>query len=118
MRRNQLAMRWLSFALLLSMSPVLTAAQQERKEVAITVDDLPEHGALPAGVTRTDVAKSMIAAFKAKGVPEVYGFINAKKIGDDADRSASLKVWVDAGLPLASHTYLHIDLTTHSAEEL
>ena len=109
--------RWLCFALLLCALPILAVAQKQQPEIAITVDDLPSHGDLPSGVTRTDVAKSMIATFKAKGVPEVYGFINAKKIGDDADRSASLKVWVDAGLPLGSHTYSHIDLTTHSAEE-
>jgi peptidoglycan/xylan/chitin deacetylase (PgdA/CDA1 family) len=120
MRQDEFGMRWLSFVLLFCLSPILATAQQQQqveKHVAITVDDLPEHGALPAGVTRTDIAKSMLATFKAKGVPEVYGFVNAKKIGSDEDKSASLKVWVDAGFPLANHTYSHIDLTTHSAEE-
>jgi len=59
----------------------------------------------------------MIATFKAKGVPDVYGFVNAKKIAGDADKSASLKVWIGAGFSLGSHTYSHIDLSTHSAEE-
>jgi len=43
--------------------------------------------------------------------------MNAKRMGDDPDRSDSLKLWVDAGLPLGSHTFSHLDLTTHSAEE-
>jgi peptidoglycan/xylan/chitin deacetylase (PgdA/CDA1 family) len=114
-------MRWLSFVLLFCLSAGFATAQQPQKElekeVAITVDDLPEHGDLPAGVTRTDIAKSMVATFKAKGVPEVYGFVNAKRSGDDADKKASLKVWLDAGFLLGSHTYSHMDLSTHSAEE-
>ena len=63
-----------------------------------------------------NIAKSMIATFKAKGVPGVYGFVNAKNTGDE-DKSTSLKLWVDARFPLGSHTYSHMDLSTHTAEE-
>jgi peptidoglycan-N-acetylglucosamine deacetylase len=111
------AVRWSLFVFLLCLSASTGLAQQAHLDVAITVDDLPQHGDLPPGMTRSDIAKSMIATFKAKGVPEVYGFMNAKRIGDDPDRSASLKLWVDAGLPLGSHTFSHMDLTKHSAEE-
>jgi peptidoglycan/xylan/chitin deacetylase (PgdA/CDA1 family) len=98
--------------------PVFAAAQTQtpQKEVAITVDDLPSHGDLPLGVTRTDIAKSMIATFKAKGVPDVYGFVNAGR-NKTADEGESLKLLAGEGLSLASHTFSHIDLTTHSAEE-
>src|SRR5689334_18192540 len=40
-------------------------------ELAITMDDLPVHGALPPGETRLGVAQKILAAFKAAGVPEV-----------------------------------------------
>jgi peptidoglycan/xylan/chitin deacetylase (PgdA/CDA1 family) len=110
-------LRWFWLGLFVASLPGFALVQKAQQEVAITVDDLPQHGDLPPGITRSDIAKSMIATFKVKGVPEVYGFINAKRIGDDPDRSASLKLWVDAGFPLGSHTFSHIDLTTHSAEE-
>jgi peptidoglycan/xylan/chitin deacetylase (PgdA/CDA1 family) len=102
--------------LLLSLLPSLAVAQKQT-DVAITVDDLPAHGDMPAGMTRTDIAQSMIATFEAKGVPNVYGFVNAKNIAGDADRMAALRVWVDAGFSLGSHTFSHIDLSAYSVEE-
>ena len=50
------------------------------QEVAITFDDLPAHGPLPTGVTREDVTRKILAAFKDAKVPEVYGFVNAGKL--------------------------------------
>jgi peptidoglycan/xylan/chitin deacetylase (PgdA/CDA1 family) len=117
MKRCRPAVRWIFFVFLSCFSAYAILAQKPQLAVAITVDDLPQHGDLPPGMTRSDIAKSMIATFQAKGVPQVYGFMNAKRIGDDPDRSASLRLWVDAGLPLGSHTFSHIDLTTHRAEE-
>ena len=111
------AFRWSFLVFLFCFSANTVLAQKARLDVAITVDDLPQHGDLPPGMTRSDIAKSMVATFKAKGVPEVYGFMNAGKIGDDPDRKESLKLWLDGGLPLGSHTFSHMDLTTHSAEE-
>jgi peptidoglycan-N-acetylglucosamine deacetylase len=119
MKIGRLVVRWswFLFLLLFALSASTARAQKPQLEVAITVDDLPQHGDLPPGMTRSDIARSMIATFRAKGVPEVYGFMNAKRIADDPDRQASLKLWVDAGLALGSHTFSHLDLTTHSAEE-
>ena len=84
--------------------------------MAITVDDLPAHGDLPSTMTRTEIAKRMIEAFKTKGVPGVYGFVNAKSIGGDAEREGVLKLWVHSGFPLGNHTFSHIDLNTNSVE--
>jgi peptidoglycan-N-acetylglucosamine deacetylase len=89
---------------------------QERAQVAITVDDLPSHGDLPSTMKRSDVAKSMVATFKAKGVPEVYGFVNAKNIAGDQDKAEVLRIWVDAGFPLGNHTFSHIDINTATPE--
>lgn len=89
---------------------------QQRAEVAITVDDLPSHGDLPSKMTRAEIAKKMIEAFKAKGVPEVYGFVNAKRINGDPERAGVLKMWVDSGFALGNHTYSHIDLSAAGTE--
>jgi peptidoglycan/xylan/chitin deacetylase (PgdA/CDA1 family) len=100
-------------------SAVWSAAGQQRTEVAITVDDLPVHGDLPSNTTRAEIAKKMIEAFKAKGVPGVYGFVNAKNIGanGDVEKDSVLKIWADSGFPLGNHTFSHIDLNTSSVQE-
>jgi peptidoglycan-N-acetylglucosamine deacetylase len=97
---------------------ISAAAGQQRAEVAITVDDLPVHGDLPSNTTRAEIAKRMIEAFKAKGVPGVYGFVNAKNIGanGDAEKDSVLKIWADSGFPLGNHTFSHIDLNTASVQ--
>src|SRR5438477_11486416 len=49
-------------------------------EMAITVDDLPAHGALPPGTTRLAIAERMIAVLKQRAIPGAYGFLNAGEI--------------------------------------
>jgi peptidoglycan/xylan/chitin deacetylase (PgdA/CDA1 family) len=97
---------------------ISSVSGQQRAEVAITVDDLPVHGDLPAGMTRAEIAKKFVETFKAKGVPGVYGFVNAKNIGanGDTEKDSVLKIWVDAGFPLGNHTFSHIDLNTASVQ--
>ena len=103
---------------LFAWSVVSPASGQQRLEMAITVDDLPVHGDLPSNTTRAEIAKKMIEAFKAKGVPDVYGFVNAKNIGanGDTEKDSVLKLWADSGFPLGNHTFSHIDLNTSSVE--
>ena len=103
---------------LFAWSVVSYASGQPRLEMAITVDDLPVHGDLPSNTTRAEIAKKMIGAFNAKGVPGVYGFVNAKNIGanGDTEKDSVLKMWADSGFPLGNHTFSHIDLNTSSVE--
>lgn len=68
-------------------------------------------------MARTEIAKKMIEVFKAKGVPGVYGFVNAKNIGGDAEKAGVLKIWADSGFALGNHTFSHIDLNTASVQE-
>jgi peptidoglycan-N-acetylglucosamine deacetylase len=87
------------------------------QQVAITIDDLPDHAPMPAGVTRVDVAKKMLAALadaKLNGI--VYGFVNAGKLEQHPDELEVLKLWRQAGQPLGNHTYMHINLTDNPAE--
>ena len=48
--------------------------------------------------------------FKANGVPEAFGFVNAGKIAGTADGEAVLDAWRAAGYPLGNHTYSHMNL--------
>ena len=108
-------MRCLRLALLICLLAAPARAQQHG-EIAITVDDLPTHGEMPFGMTRTDIAKNMIAAFKAEGVPPIYGFVNASKLDRVWDKANVLKIWTEAGFLLGNHTYSHMDLTKNTGQ--
>jgi peptidoglycan/xylan/chitin deacetylase (PgdA/CDA1 family) len=105
----------LSFAVLVCLLPGSAEARQHG-EIAITVDDLPTHGNMPPGVTRSEIARNIIAALKAKGVPPVYGFVNASKLDRSWDKADVLKLWTDAGFLLGSHTYSHMDITPNTVQ--
>jgi peptidoglycan/xylan/chitin deacetylase (PgdA/CDA1 family) len=87
------------------------------REVALTFDDLPRHGALPPAVTRVDVARSTIESLQQWNSPKTYGFINAKKLQDDPSGMEVLKLWRAAGFPLGNHTFSHMDLNANTVEE-
>jgi len=78
--------------------------------IAITVDDLPAHGPLPEGTTRTDIARSYLATLKAHDVPEAFGFVNAAKVANDRSSEVVLELWRKAGYPLGNHSYSHMNL--------
>ena len=98
-----------------------TAATQQPEagapELAITMDDLPVHGVLPPGETRTDVARRILSAFKAAGVPEVYGFVNGFQLDREPGSDTVLTAWTAAGYPLGNHTWSHRSLDQASAQE-
>jgi peptidoglycan-N-acetylglucosamine deacetylase len=113
---------WKSFRVVVSRASVVSlifalvfcgvcAAQK----LAITMDDLPLNGMLPAGVTRAETARDVIAILKKRHVPPVYGFINAKKLEGNSDGAEALKLWA-AAEPVGNHTYAHMDLEQNSAE--
>ncbi|MDZ5650143.1 polysaccharide deacetylase family protein [Nitrospirillum sp. BR 11828] len=105
----------LAASLMLTAAPVLAreGAQQAPLQVALTMDDLPVHGPLPPGLTRAEVARRVLAAFKSAGVPEVYGFVNAKGLEEGDDAAQVLTLWRQAGYPLGNHVYAHDDLHGH-----
>jgi peptidoglycan/xylan/chitin deacetylase (PgdA/CDA1 family) len=86
-------------------------------QLAITMDDLPVHGTLPPGETRLSVAQKILAAFKAAGVPEVYGFINGYQLEREPGSEAALSAWTAAGYPLGNHTWSHQNLNRIGAQE-
>jgi len=90
---------------------VLAASPLAARDIAITFDDLPAHSVLPPGVTRLQVAQDVIAALKAGGVPQVYGFINGVSLEHEPGTDAVLKAWRDAGFPLGNHGWAHLGLS-------
>jgi peptidoglycan/xylan/chitin deacetylase (PgdA/CDA1 family) len=86
-------------------------------EIALTFDDLPLNGTLPAGLTQSALANDTVRVLKKHRVPPSFGFINAKKLERDPDAARALQVWIAAGNPLGNHAYSHQDLTKTSVEE-
>jgi peptidoglycan/xylan/chitin deacetylase (PgdA/CDA1 family) len=82
-----------------------------RAKVALTFDDLPVHGPLPPGISRIEVARSILAALEAADAPPTYGFINAKE-ADSPESREFLALWRAAGHLLANHSFSHMDLDT------
>ena len=104
----------------LALAGCTTAARQpgaDAPQLAITMDDFPVHGALPAGETRATVAQRIVAAFRAAGVPEVYAFVNGAHVEREPETGAALTAWVAAGYPLGNHTWSHPNLDQVSAQQ-
>jgi len=85
------------------------AGDRDRIQVAVTVDDLTMQGALPPGTTRQQVADNFLAAFRAHGVKEAWGFINGKTLTWDPGSAGVLKSWRAAGHPLGNHGFTHMN---------
>jgi peptidoglycan-N-acetylglucosamine deacetylase len=96
---------------------VLAAGLAWGQQMAVTIDDLPVHGPLPPGITRLQVAQSILATLKREKMPPVYGFINAARVEEDPSTLGVLTAWRAARQPLANHTWAHLDLNKESPEE-
>ena len=96
---------------------MLFAGILHAQQVAFTFDDLPSHGDLPPGMTRLDVANSILHTLHDQHLPPVYGFINAQRLETTPDGLAVLKAWRDAGQPLGSHTWSHPSLNDLTPEQ-
>jgi lysophospholipase L1-like esterase len=86
-----------------------TAAAAPR--LALTFDDLPEHGPLPTGTSSADVVADIVAALKAAGVKAPHGFVNAARAATP-DNAQAIAAWQRAGFPLGNHGFAHRDLAT------
>jgi len=97
-----------------------SANAQNKRQIAITIDDLPVVS------TRTDlrnrqlITHKLLAQIKRQRVPAI-GFVNENKLysGEKVDEQQVdlLRSWLDAGLDLGNHTYSHRSLNTISLEE-
>jgi peptidoglycan/xylan/chitin deacetylase (PgdA/CDA1 family) len=98
-------------------SLVLCAGLAWSQQMAVTFDDLPVHGAMPAGMTRLEISLSILATLKREKMPRVYGFVNGGRGEVDPASIEVLKAWRTAGQPLGNHTWAHLDLNKESPEE-
>ena len=86
-------------------------------QMALTFDDLPAHGSLPPGTTRTGVITKIAAALKLANAPSVYGFVNGNWLDQHPEDISALQAWHDAGFRLGNHSWSHMNLNQHSLEE-
>jgi len=101
----------------LAVSLVLCAGLACGQQMAVTFDDLPVHGALPPGMTRLEIAQSILRTLAREKLPPVYGFINGGRGQEDPNSLPVLRAWRAAGQPLGNHTWAHLDLSKESPEE-
>jgi peptidoglycan/xylan/chitin deacetylase (PgdA/CDA1 family) len=101
---------WKALLCLLGLVAAGPSVAAERVDIAITVDDLPYHGDLPAGMTRLGIAEDYLRVLKAHGVPQAYGFVNAAKLEQTPGSDAVLDAWRAAGYPLGNHAFTHLNL--------
>jgi peptidoglycan/xylan/chitin deacetylase (PgdA/CDA1 family) len=85
--------------------------------VALTFDDLPSAGALPAGDQRARIATTLTSELKANHLEGTYGFVNAVRLENDPDAQQALRIWIDADMNIGNHTWSHPSLTENTAED-
>jgi peptidoglycan/xylan/chitin deacetylase (PgdA/CDA1 family) len=84
--------------------------------IAITFDDLPQVGILPAAEDAVSVAKALVSELKANHLEGTYGFVNADKLPGRPGAPQALQIWLDAGMNIGNHTFSHMRLTTNTVE--
>jgi peptidoglycan-N-acetylglucosamine deacetylase len=102
-----------SIALLLLLPWIALASTQ----VAITIDDLPAHGATEHGQSRTQLNRALIDQLAAQKIGGVHAFINGRGVDLRNELGQVLTDWVAAGHKVANHTHRHIDINGLSVEE-
>lgn len=112
-RRRRVLISWF-LAAFLGLFPRVTTA---RTELAVTIDDLPTTGTLPAGTTRAAIVEQMIEVLRRHAVPGVYGFMNGGQVLDYPEFENILLAWQKGGFFLGNHTLSHLDLDRVSSGE-
>ncbi len=83
-----------------------------RREVAISIDDLPMGGDASNLQVVQSATKRMLTALTTQKAP-VVGFVNEGKthVKDEVDERVNiLRLWLDAGMTLGNHTFSHLNL--------
>lgn len=92
-------------------------SQASLQPLAITFDDLPNHGPRPPAISRIQVVQSILATLQREKLPPTYGFINGVKTEEHPDGLDVLRAWRAAGQPLGSHTWSHPDFNSTDSEQ-
>jgi len=92
----------------------ITLGVNAHREVAVTFDDLPSSYGNGDLKRLTDITTRLLQSLKSNNVPAI-GFVNENKLyanGELKQRTALLRMWLDAGLGLGNHTFSHISIDT------
>jgi cytidyltransferase-like protein len=89
--------------------------QKQKIQIAITFDDLPfaDSGGVMNGRSRLQSMEKIINVAKKYNIPDLYGFVNGKKIKTTEDKRI-IKLW-EKEYQIANHTYSHMNLNKSSA---
>jgi peptidoglycan/xylan/chitin deacetylase (PgdA/CDA1 family) len=104
--------------ILITLFLFLFASAVYADEIAITFDDLPGQQDESAENQRV-INKRILQALKKFNAPAI-GFVNEGKFyskGQESEKIAIIKLWVDDGHPLGNHTYSHKFLSSLKADE-
>ncbi len=97
----------------------LFAQEAPKREIAITIDDLPAANANSmTGTEIVEMTTKLLAALREQKIPAV-GFVNERKlykIGEIDARSKALSLWLDNGFELGNHTFGHTSLNNVSLQ--
>jgi peptidoglycan-N-acetylglucosamine deacetylase len=83
-------------------------------QLAISFDDLPAHGPLPANESRIEIASKILKALHDAKLPPIFGFVNGVAISKNPADGAVLDAWRTAGNPLGNHGWSHLNLNQTS----
>ena len=115
-------MTFLARAAVLALTFTCTlGAESVRRQVAITIDDLPLGGGDTSPCTLDNVRRitaKLLRPFAEQRIP-VIGFVNAGRCEDLTPQALReiLNMWLDAGADLGNHTYSHPDLNHTPLEQ-
>lgn len=110
-------LRFLFLTIVLASS---VSAQQIKRTIAVTIDDLPVVVTHSDAKKREDITRRLLGHIKKAKVPAI-GFVNENKLYRDGKRNAEqvalLKMWLDAGLELGNHSFSHRSADAVTVEE-
>ncbi len=96
------------------------SAQQTKRSIAVTIDDLPVVSTRTDLKNRQEITKKLLAHVKKAKVPAI-GFVNERKLYANGKRDEAqidlLRAWLNDGLDLGNHTYSHMSLHDNSLED-
>jgi peptidoglycan/xylan/chitin deacetylase (PgdA/CDA1 family) len=95
---------------------ISVSADSTSIRIALTVDDLPLHGAIVDESERLKISKDLLDLIDQHHIPNVFGFVNAEKVAKNPSLIEILKLWIERGHSLGNHTYSHEDLSMISKE--
>lgn len=90
-----------------------TSAQEMKRKVTITIDDLPTVSLLNSPEQKQTITEKLLGTLVAHQIPAI-GFVNEMKLyvenNIDTAQVGLLKQWIAAGQELGNHTYSHLSL--------